>query len=91
MKSDTRSSQVINDLVPLSLIPSELRGLTGEIGPGYRRLYSLAVDGELSPPLGRRNGRWVCSRKDLPRLARILGLVQETQSGLEILGGENAY
>jgi hypothetical protein len=40
--------------------------------PGYRRLYSLILDGKI--PAQRRSGRLSVGEDDLPRIAEILGL-----------------
>jgi len=63
-----------DSFVPASLLSAELRTLTGDAGPGYRKLMSLAADAVISPPLERRNGRWGCPRAKLPELAAALGL-----------------
>jgi hypothetical protein len=63
-----------DDLIPATLLCAELRSLTGDAGPGHRKLVQLAADGRVSPPLERRNGRWGCPRAKLPELAAALGL-----------------
>ena len=63
------------DLIPATLLASELRELTGDAGPGHRKVVQLAADGRVTPPLERHNGRWVCPRAKLPELAVLLGLI----------------
>jgi hypothetical protein len=59
------------DRLPLPRALPELRRLAGAAAPGYRRLYSLVLDGRIPAEIGR-NGRWTVSRADLPRIAAML-------------------
>ena len=59
-------------LTPLPDLAAKLRTLTGNAGPGYRKCYLLALDGQL--PTVQRNGRRYVADADLPAVAAILGL-----------------
>lgn len=48
--------------------------------PSHRKVVQLAADGELSPPLEKHNGRWVCRESLVPELKqrlRRLGLLPQ--------------
>ena len=59
-------------VTPLPRLAAKLRELTGQQGPGYRKLYLLALDGTL--PTETRNGRLFVRDADLPAVAASLGL-----------------
>jgi hypothetical protein len=59
-------------LTPLPDLAAKLRTLTGSPGPGYRKTYLLALDGQL--PTVQRNGRRFVQDCDLPAVAAVLGL-----------------
>lgn len=58
--------------IPLTMLPSELRELTGATPPGYRTAYLAALDGRI--PARFAAGRWTVARADLPAIAAILAL-----------------
>jgi hypothetical protein len=61
--------------IPITEISAALRDLTGDPGPGYRRLSTLAADGKIAPPMEKQGGRfWGCYQRNLPKLAKTLGL-----------------
>ncbi len=60
------------ELVSLTSLPRELERLTGARPPGYRRLWTLTVDGRI--PAEQVNGRYQVRRADLPDIAAELGL-----------------
>lgn len=61
--------------VPITEVSTALRDMTGNPGPGYRRLSVLAADGKIAPPMEKQGGRfWGCYRSKLPALAKALGL-----------------
>jgi hypothetical protein len=59
-------------------VSSKLLELTGNVGPGYRRLSVLAADSKVAPPMEKRNGRWGLHASKLPDLAVALGLPLKT-------------
>ena len=60
--------------IPGSEICGRLRDMTGDAGPGWRRLLTMAADGKL-PMMERRDGRfWGIYTRKLPDLAEALGL-----------------
>jgi hypothetical protein len=63
---------MIHDRIPLTLLPHELRSLTGATPPGYRATYTAALDGRIPAERGL-NGRWTVARADLPAIAAALG------------------
>ncbi len=63
-----------NDFIPITQCSRELLELTGNPGPGYRRLLVLAADAKITPPMQQRSSRWGCLRRDIPALAAALGL-----------------
>jgi hypothetical protein len=61
--------------IPITELSPALRDLTGNPGPGYRRLSTLAADGKIAPPMEKQGGRfWGCYRSKLTELAKALGL-----------------
>jgi hypothetical protein len=60
------------DLIPAPLLSSELQKLTGNPGPGVRKLVELASSARI--PLEKSGRFWVCRRDKLPELARALGI-----------------
>lgn len=66
----------MSDLTPLPRLADRLRDLTGSPGPGYRKAYALALDGQL--PTVQRNGRLFVQEADLPAVAALLGLTIST-------------
>jgi hypothetical protein len=61
--------------VPLSLASPAIAKYSGKDAPGYRALWRMCVDGEITGI--RRNGRWFVS---VSRTARELGLVKASKS-----------
>jgi hypothetical protein len=61
-----------NDFLPVSAISAELLSLTGDAGPGRRRLIELGASARL--PLTKPGREWGCSRADLAAVAKALGL-----------------
>jgi hypothetical protein len=60
--------------IPITELSPALRDLTGNPGPGYRRLSTLAADGKITPPMEKQGGRfWGCYRSKLTELAKALG------------------
>lgn len=59
-------------LTSLPNLATKLRVLTGNPGPGYRRCYLLALDGQL--PTVEMKGRRYVADADLPAVAAVLGL-----------------
>jgi hypothetical protein len=60
--------------IPGSEICGRLRELTGDTGPGWRKLLTMAADGRL-PMMERRDGRfWGVYARNLPDLADALGI-----------------
>jgi hypothetical protein len=62
----------MSERFPSTDLSRELAALTGNSGPGHRKLWGLIVDGKI--PAERENGRWFVRRSDLPAVAQILGL-----------------
>ena len=60
------------ELIPLTRLSPELRELTGSVAPGYRRLWTLTVDGRITAE--QVNGRYQVRRTDLPAIAASLGM-----------------
>jgi hypothetical protein len=58
-------------VVPISLVSVAMSKLTGRPAPGYRALWRLIVDGQISGI--RRNGRWFL---DVPQAVVELGLAK---------------
>ncbi len=69
MKTSTSPSEKI----PLPLLSAELLRLTGDAGPGVRRLHELAAGARL--PLEKEGRFWVCRRDNLAAVAAALGLI----------------
>jgi hypothetical protein len=63
---------MVTDRIPLTLLPLELRRLTGGNVPAYRVGYNAALDGRIPAERGD-NGRWTVARADLPKIAAALG------------------
>lgn len=63
----------MTDVIGLTDLSRELQALTQGSTCSYRQLYRLTLDGVL-PVEKSSNGRWVARRKDLPRIAELLGL-----------------
>jgi hypothetical protein len=61
-----------NSLIPAPLLSAELQKLTGNPGPGLRKLLELAASARL--PLEKEGRFWVCRRENLPAVATALGL-----------------
>jgi hypothetical protein len=55
----------------LTLLPHELRQLTGQKPPKYRLGYQAALDGRIPAERGP-NGRWTVARADQPAIAAVL-------------------
>jgi hypothetical protein len=53
-------------------IARELVALTGQPGPGIRKLIEMAANSQL--PMEKSGRFWVCRRSRLPALAQALGL-----------------
>jgi hypothetical protein len=62
----------MSEHINVAEVPVELRNLTGARVP-YRALYSRVLDGDL--PVEKSRGRYYANRKDLPQIAKILGLM----------------
>lgn len=60
------------DLIPAPMLSAELQRLTGNPGPGIRKIIELAASARL--PLERSGRFWVCRRANLPAVAVALGL-----------------
>jgi hypothetical protein len=58
------------DRVPLSVLPHEIKVLTGKPPPTYRALYNACVDAKIPADRGD-NGRWTVARRNVPVIARI--------------------
>ena len=57
----------------LTALSRDLMAYSGQAAPvGYRRLWSMAVDGQL--PVVQVNGRWRYRPDDVPRVAAKLGI-----------------
>lgn len=65
-----------HDRIPLTKLSSEIAKATGTQAPGYRKLYSLVLDGMLSIELAD-NGRYYARREDLPEIVAFLGLAPQ--------------
>jgi hypothetical protein len=63
---------MMSDLVGLAVATHELTALTGKRAPGYRELYRMVTEGELSAV--RVKGRW---KVDLHKTAEDLGLIDK--------------
>lgn len=61
------------DVIPISLASPAISKFSGKSAPGYRSLWRMIVDGQLTGI--RKNGRWYVH---VPQAARELGLVPET-------------
>lgn len=59
--------------IPLTRLSPELSDRYGAAAPGYRKLYMLAMDGQLRTELV--NGRHYVLEANLPAIAADLGLV----------------
>lgn len=59
------------DRLPITLLPRELRTLTGANTPGYRRLYALAASDQLPGVERGTNGRWTFDPAALPQIAAV--------------------
>ena len=70
----------MNTATPLPRLGAKLIELTGKPGPGYRKLYTLALDGTL--PTEARNGRLFVQDADLPRVVQMLGLTLSTAASV---------
>jgi hypothetical protein len=57
--------------VPLTALSRELTALTGQPAPGYRKLWTMVVNGEL--PAEQVNGRYTV---DVRAVAQTLGLTE---------------
>jgi hypothetical protein len=66
------STSLSDDLIPSAQLATEFIRLTGNPGPGVRKVLQLAADGRL--PLEYSRGRWFARRSMLPELAHALGL-----------------
>ena len=73
--------------IPLPNLSVELLALTGDRGPGYRKLLELALDGVI-PTVQRKNRRYV-AEADLPAIAAALGLTPTAAS--QVRGRVGAY
>ena len=62
----------MSDVTPLPRLPAKLREMTGKPGPGYRKCYTMALDGLL--PTETMNGRLYVRDADLPAIAALFGL-----------------
>jgi hypothetical protein len=60
------------DIIPITELSSEIRKITGQPGPGYRKLHFLACDGVI--PAAKSGRQWVVNRKDLGAVIAALGL-----------------
>ena len=56
-----------DELIPLVKLPHELRALTGDDPPPYRKLYHEIVSDRL--PAEQVRGRWYVRREDLEAIA----------------------
>jgi hypothetical protein len=68
----------MNNATPLPRLGAKLREQTGQPGPGYRKLYLLALDGSL--PVQTKNGRLFVLDVDMPKVAALLGLTNPTDA-----------
>lgn len=57
--------------IPLSLLPIEVKRLTGQLGPNYRTCYNAALDGRIPAERGE-NGRWTVAAGDLAKVVAAL-------------------
>jgi hypothetical protein len=62
----------------ITLIAGHLYKMTGDPGPGYRKLLELCANAVLTPPFQKRNGRWGCVESEIPRVAELLALRLKT-------------
>ena len=58
--------------IPSTEIAGQLLALTGETGPGVRKLLELAANAKI--PMERSGRFWGCYRSRLPEMARALGI-----------------
>lgn len=66
-----------DNFIPSALISSELLALTGDAGPGRRKLIELAASAKV--PMIKAGREWGCYRSRLPDLAATLGLIPKVE------------
>jgi hypothetical protein len=70
---------MMDDWIPLALVPTALKALTGVQPPKYRTLYTAILDGKM--PAEQRNGRWYVDRMHLAAIALQFRMVTLEPSG----------
>jgi hypothetical protein len=65
------AAQNADDFIGSTVIAQEIRA---DPTFSYRKLMGGCADGKYAPPMERRNGRWGCTRRNLPALAELMGL-----------------
>lgn len=66
-----------DDRISITTVSQDIRQMTGQSGPGYRKLHTLACDGKI--PAHKVDGKWVVYRRDMASLINALGLVPAKQ------------
>lgn len=71
------STAPVDNFISSAFISSELLALTGDAGPGRRKLIELAASAKV--PMSKIGREWGCYRSRLPDLAATLGLTVKVE------------